>query len=59
MVRYRCYFFEDQVRVLATRDFFAGNGDEAIATARKLTLEQKARSYELWEGTRYFHGERC
>jgi hypothetical protein len=30
---------------------------EAIARARTLALEHKAHRFEVWEATRYIHGE--
>jgi hypothetical protein len=41
----------------AMQDFQAQSSVEAIAAARKLALEQKAKGFELWESTRYLHGE--
>jgi hypothetical protein len=58
MLRYRCYLIGEKNRVLGMQEFRAQSGDEAIGIARKFTLEQRARSYELWERTRYFHGEK-
>jgi len=59
MLRYRCYFLGAELRVLAMRDFEAESGEEAIAMARTLALEHKADRFELWEATRYLHGEKC
>jgi hypothetical protein len=57
MLGYRCYFFDPQRRIFASRDFYAGSDDEAIATARTLSIERKPDGFELWEGSRQVHRE--
>jgi hypothetical protein len=59
MLLYRCYFFGKEFRIVALRDFEADSGQEAIDSARTLALKHKALSFELWEASRYIHGEDC
>jgi hypothetical protein len=55
---YRCYLLDQGGRIFERRDFEANSDTEAIARSRTLALEHKAHSFELWEATRYVHGER-
>jgi hypothetical protein len=57
MFGYRCYFLDRDHRILASRDFYAGNDAEAIVTARALSSEHLPHGFELWEGMRQVHRE--
>jgi hypothetical protein len=56
---YRCYFLDEESRIFERQDFEANSDAEAIAIARTFAWEHKPRRFEVWEGTRYFHGEDC
>ena len=56
---YRCYLRDRDCRIFERCDFQADSDTEAIAQARTLALEHKARSFELWEAARYIHGAGC
>jgi hypothetical protein len=54
---YRCYLLDRECRIFERGDFEANSDMEAIARARTLALEHKAHRFEVWEATRYIHGE--
>ena len=56
---YRCYFLDEESRIFERQDFEANSDAEAIAIARTFSWEHKPRRFEIWEGTRYLHGEDC
>ena len=56
---YRCYFLDEESRIFERQDFQAISDVEAIGVARAFAWEHKARRFEVWEGTRYVHGEDC
>ena len=59
MTGYRCYLLDEESRIFERQDFEADSDAEAIAIARTFAWEHKPRRFEVWEGTRYFHGEDC
>ena len=54
---YRCFFFTRDRKISGSRDIHASSDAEAIAAAKALAVEHNAPAFELWEGTRYLHGE--
>lgn len=57
MLGYRCFFFDPDWRLLASRDLHAGNDAEAIAKARALSSELQPHGIELWQAMRQVHRE--
>ena len=55
MAAYRCYYVNDQDRIVGMDALVAQDDDEAIETAKRLLAARADRIYfgcELWEGSR-------
>jgi hypothetical protein len=60
MLRYSCYFFDQDRRLLARQEFDAHSEFEAIVTARVLAAPHKepARcTFEIWQGFRLIEAD--